>query len=318
VTGRAGLPQGAGNPGDDPKAMVANMKRILYFDCVAGISGDMTLGALIHLGADVDRLRAELDKLGVSGFSLVPGKARMNGITGVNLDVRIEDDAARDETPCVHAHTHGGADHSHDDNHAHDHGHAHTHTHTHTADRARDETAHRSFKSIRALIEGSGLNDNAKRMSVSIFRVIAEAEAAVHDIPVPDVVFHEVGALDSIVDIVGTAVCVDMLGVDEILCSPVHDGSGFVHCRHGLIPVPVPAVMEMLKGSGIGIVGEDAHTEMVTPTGFGILKGLGARCTRLPEIEVLNVGYGFGKRDTGRFNALRIVLGTLADHLISN
>jgi uncharacterized protein (TIGR00299 family) protein len=287
------------------------MKRILYFDCVAGISGDMTLGALIHLGADVNKLRAELDLLGVSGFSLVPGKARMNGITGVNLDVRIEG-AARGEAPYVHAHDHGGADHSHDDNHAHDHGHAHTHAHTHAADRARDES-HRSFKSIRALIEGSGLNDNAKRMSIDIFRVIAEAEAAVHDIPVPDVVFHEVGALDSIVDIVGAAVCVDMLGADEILCSPVHDGSGFVHCRHGLIPVPVPAVMEMLKGSGISIVGEDVNTEMVTPTGFGILKGLGARCARLPEIEVTAVGYGFGKRDTGRFNALRAVLGTLAE-----
>ncbi|MDR2295721.1 MAG: LarC family nickel insertion protein [Clostridiales Family XIII bacterium] len=285
------------------------MKRVLYFDCVAGISGDMTLGALIHLGADVNTLRAELDKLGVSGFSLSPNKARMNGITGVNLDVRIDD------APRVHAHTHGGADHSHDDNHSHDHGHAHTHAHTHAADEIADhaQDEHRSFKSIRALIEASGLNDNVKRMSVAVFRVIAEAEAAVHDIPVPDVVFHEVGALDSIVDIVGAAVCVDMLGADEILCSPVHDGSGFIHCRHGLIPVPVPAVMEMLKGSGIGIVGEDVRTEMVTPTGFGILKGLGARCTRLPEIEILGVGYGFGKRDTGRFNALRVLLGTIAE-----
>jgi uncharacterized protein (DUF111 family) len=131
--------------------------------------------------------------------------------------------------------------------------------------------------------------------------------------PVSEVVFHEVGALDSIVDIVGAAVCVDLLGADEILCSPVHDGSGFIHCRHGLIPVPVPAVMEMLKGSGISIVGEDVNTEMVTPTGFGILKGLGARCTRLPEINVTGVGYGFGKRNTGRFNALRVIMGTLAE-----
>ncbi|MDR2354636.1 MAG: LarC family nickel insertion protein [Clostridiales Family XIII bacterium] len=291
------------------------MKRVLYFDCVAGISGDMTLGALIHLGADADRLRAELGKLGVSGFSLTPSKAQVNGITGVNLDVRIDGAPARAGAPYVHTHAHGGFDHSHDGNHAHDHGHAHTHDHTHAADeradRAPDE--HRSFKSICALIENSGLNDNVKKISISVFRVIAEAEAAVHDIPVPDVVFHEVGALDSIVDIVGAAVCVDMLGADEILCSPVHDGSGFIHCRHGLIPVPVPAVMEMLKGSGISIVGEDVPTEMVTPTGFGILKGLGARCTRLPEMEVLGVGYGFGKRDTGRFNALRVLLGTLAE-----
>jgi uncharacterized protein (DUF111 family) len=159
------------------------------------------------------------------------------------------------------------------------------------------------------MIEDSALNDNVKRMAVSIFTVIAEAEAAVHDMPARDVVFHEVGALDSIVDIVGTAVCVDMLGADEILCSPVHDGSGFIHCRHGMIPVPVPAVMEMLKGSGISIVGEDVDTEMVTPTGFGILKGLGARCARLPEMNIIGAGYGFGKRNTGRFNALRVILG---------
>jgi uncharacterized protein (DUF111 family) len=125
------------------------------------------------------------------------------------------------------------------------------------------------------------------------------------------VVFHEVGAVDSIVDIVGAAICVDLLRVDEVYCSPVHDGSGFINCRHGLIPVPVPAVMEMLKGSGISIVGEDVNTEMVTPTGFGILKGLGAKCARLPEIRVSDVGYGFGKRDTGRFNALRVIIGEI-------
>jgi uncharacterized protein (TIGR00299 family) protein len=273
------------------------MKRVLYFDCIAGISGDMTLGALIHLGVDADKLRAELDKLGVSGFELVPGTGRMNGITGVNLDVRIDGESAPSEEPYTHEHGH-----------KHEHGHTHEHTHGEHPDEE-----HRSFASIRAMIENSALNDNVKRMSVAIFTVIAEAEAAVHDMPVKDVVFHEVGALDSIVDIVGAAICVDMLGADEILCSPVHDGSGFIHCRHGMIPVPVPAVMEMLKGSGISIVGEDVNTEMVTPTGFGILKGLGARCTRLPEINVAGAGYGFGKRNTGRFNALRVILGTLPE-----
>jgi uncharacterized protein (DUF111 family) len=294
------------------------MKRVLYFDCVAGISGDMTLGALVHLGVDPDRLRTELDKLGVSGFALIPRKTQMNGITGVNLDVIIDGEPARDEKPYVHAHTHGGSDHSHDRDpaHSHDHGHAHTHvhahgadTHEHAADAEHGGPEHRSFKAIRALIENSGLNNAVKKNSIAVFTVIAEAEAAVHDMPVEDVVFHEVGALDSIVDIVGAAVCVDMLGADEILCSPVHDGSGFIHCRHGMIPVPVPAVMEMLKGSGISIVGEDVDTELVTPTGFGILKGLGARCTRLPEMNVTGVGYGFGKRDTGRFNALRVIYG---------
>jgi uncharacterized protein (TIGR00299 family) protein len=283
------------------------MKRVLYFDCVAGISGDMTLGALIHLGADAGKLRAELDKLGVSGFDLIPRKAQMNGITGVNLDVLIDGEDGQDGA--AHAHERERV-HEHGHEHGHDHAHDHAHSHDHKRDLPHD--GHRSFKSIRAMIEDSARNDDEKRMATSIFAVIAEAEAAVHDRPSGDVVFHEVGALDSIVDIVGTAVCVDMLGVDEILCSPVHDGAGFIHCRHGMIPVPVPAVVEMLKGSGISVVGEDVGTEMVTPTGFGILKGLGARCARLPEINVIGAGYGFGKRDTGRFNALRVILGTMA------
>jgi uncharacterized protein (DUF111 family) len=163
------------------------------------------------------------------------------------------------------------------------------------------------------MIEDSGLNDFVKRTSIRIFTAIAEAESVIHDVPVDEVVFHEVGAVDSIVDIVGTAICVDLLRVDAVLCSPVHDGTGFIRCRHGLIPVPAPAVMEMLKGSGISIVSEDVKTEMVTPTGLGILKGLDAECVRMPELRVLGVGYGFGKRDTGRFNALRVVLGDLVE-----
>lgn len=159
------------------------------------------------------------------------------------------------------------------------------------------------------MIERSALSAPAKRMAVDIFTVIGKAEAAVHDMQLENVTFHEVGAVDSIIDIVGTAICIDLLGIEKIYCSPVHDGSGFIRCRHGLIPVPVPAVMEMLKGSEISIVTEDVDTEMVTPTGFGILKGLGATCGKMPKVNILDVGYGFGKRDTGRFNAVRVVLG---------
>lgn len=268
-------------------------KKILYFDCQAGISGDMTLGALIHLGADIDKLRTELKKLDVTGYELIPGKGQKNGITGVDLDVKIHANA---EGEHFHYHDHNGDGHGVD---KHDHG-----------EHDESEHNHASYKNIRKMIEGSGLTDNAKKMALDIFEVIAKAEAAVHDMPIEDVVFHEVGAVDSIVDIVGAAICIDLLEVDEILCSPVHDGSGYIECRHGIIPVPVPAVMEMLKGSEISIVTEDVDTEMVTPTGFAILKGLGATCMRMPEIHVTGVGYGFGKRDTGKFNAVRVVMGT--------
>jgi hypothetical protein len=122
-----------------------------------------------------------------------------------------------------------------------------------------------------------------------------------------------VGAVDSIVDIVGTAVCLDMLKADRIFCSPVHEGQGFVDCRHGRLPVPVPAVVKMLGGSGISIVTEDIQAELVTPTGFGILKAVSEGCGKMPEMLVESVGYGFGKTETGRLNALRVILGTAED-----
>ncbi|MDR1135911.1 MAG: LarC family nickel insertion protein [Clostridiales Family XIII bacterium] len=265
------------------------MGKVLYFDCSAGISGDMTLGALVHLGADFEALKAELKKLKIAGYDIVKKKDAMSGIQGLNLDVLIFGEG---DDGCDHVHASGGHD---------DRGTDHIHAAEH---------AHGSFREIRELIETSSLNAGVKKTAVDIFTVIAEAEAAVHDMPLEDVVFHEVGALDSIIDIVGAAICIDMLAPEEIMCSAVHDGHGSIECRHGIIPAPVPAVLEMLKGSEIRIVGEDVGTEMVTPTGLGILKGLKAKCALLPEMNVTGVGYGFGKRDTGRFRALRVIMGT--------
>jgi uncharacterized protein (TIGR00299 family) protein len=147
-------------------------------------------------------------------------------------------------------------------------------------------------------------------LSIAVFGEIARAEAAVHGKLLSEVHFHEVGAIDSIVDIVGTAICIDMLNVDRIYCSPVHEGQGFIQCRHGRLPVPVPAVVKMLEDSGISIVTEDIQAELVTPTGFGILKTVSEHCGKMPEMLVEKVGYGFGKTETGRLNALRVILGT--------
>ena len=162
------------------------------------------------------------------------------------------------------------------------------------------------------MIEGSGIPARAKGYALAIFDVIAEAEAAVHRVSKDDVAFHEVGAMDSIIDIVGTAIAVDLLGVSGFYCSALHDGSGTIECRHGVIPTPVPAVMEMAKGRGIPIViDSDVNTEMITPTGFGIIVGLGAKFEPKLGIVPEKTGYGFGKRDTGRLGALRITLGEL-------
>lgn len=255
------------------------MTKALYIECNAGISGDMTLGALIDLGADLDVIKRELSKLHIHGeYSLVANKTQRSGISGTDLDVVIKDEEDNDD------------------------------------DKLHQHHEHNSFSSIRKMIENSRLNPRVKKMSTNIFSVIAKAEAAVHETTIEKVVFHEVGAVDSILDIVGTAIAVDLLDVDRIYCSRVHDGTGFIECRHGTIPVPVPAVMEMMKNSRIPIIiNEQVNTEMVTPTGFGILEGLNATFTPMLEIKIEGVGYGFGNRDTGLFSAVRISRGEVPD-----
>ena len=252
--------------------------KILYIDAQDGISGDMTLGALIDLGADTRKITCELEKIIPGEFGLVPNRFERNGINGINLDVVLNDH-----------------DHAHD---SHGNGPA---THPH---------AHRHYKDIKKMIEESGISDRAKGIALDIFKAIAEAEAVVHDTDMENVAFHEVGALDSIIDIVGVAIALDLLDVTDIYCSALNDGCGRIICRHGLIPVPVPAVIEMAKGIGIPIIIDSGvNTEMITPTGFGILKGTRARFEPRLGIVPEKTGYGFGKRETGRLGAVRVTLG---------
>jgi pyridinium-3,5-bisthiocarboxylic acid mononucleotide nickel chelatase len=270
------------------------VERILYFDCFAGISGDMSIGALIDLGLDSSAVLEEIKKLGVKGYDIEINKTNRFSISGTDVKVTLNGDS-----DCVH-------EHGNDDGHKpdeHDHGHTHGHTHHHNENE-------RSLSDIVHIIRSSGISDKAKQLSIAVFGEIAKAEAAVHGKRLSEVHFHEVGAIDSIVDIVGTAICIDMLKADRIFCSPVHEGQGFINCRHGRLPVPVPAVIKMLGGSGISIVTEEIQAELVTPTGFGILKTVSEGCGKMPEMLVESVGYGFGKTETGRLNALRVILGT--------
>lgn len=296
------------------------MERILYFDCFAGISGDMSIGALVDLGLEPSAVIREIQKLGVKGYDIEIKKTSRCSISGTDVKVTLSGDA-----DCVHEHGDSGHDHSQDHSHGHAHEHGdsghthshghehvdsgHTHTHGNGHSHHHDEKE-RNLADISHIIRSSGISEKAKELSIAIFSEIAKAEAAVHGKEIEEVHFHEVGAIDSIVDIVGTAICIDMLKVDRIYCSPVHEGQGFIHCRHGRLPVPVPAVVKMLEGSGIAVVTEDIQAELVTPTGFGILKTVSERCGKMPEMLVERVGYGFGKTETGRLNALRVILGT--------
>jgi len=290
------------------------MERILYFDCFAGISGDMCLGALIDLGLEPSAVIEELKKLGLKGYDIDVKKTERFSISGTDVTVTLNGDTACEhehgeeahDHDGDHAHTHGhGHAHTHGHGHAHSHGHGHGHGHSHHHDEK-----DRSLSSIVHIIRNSGISEKAKKLAISIFGEIAKAEAAVHGKLLSEVHFHEVGAIDSIVDIVGTAICIDMLNVDRIICSPVHEGQGFVNCKHGRLPIPVPAVVKMMEGSGISLITEDIQAELVTPTGFGILKTVSERCGKIPEMQVERVGYGFGKTHTGRLNALRVILGT--------
>lgn len=277
--------------------------RVLYFDCFSGISGDMTLGALLDLGLDGSAFLRELDKLKVDGYSIEIKKVVKSGITGTDINVILEGEA--DHHNPSHEHDHSQ---EHDHEHSHDHGNDHSHGHIHQHEHSHQE---RNLTDIENIINKSDLKPAVKAMSTRIFREIARAEAKVHGKDISEVHFHEVGAIDSIVDIVGACICIDMLGVERIYASELHEGKGFVRCAHGLLPVPVPAVMEMLCNSNIPLITEDTPFELVTPTGIGILKMTCTAFGKMPPISIEKTGYGMGKRETGRFNALRAVVGTL-------
>lgn len=258
--------------------------KILYYDAFAGISGDMNLAALIDLGVDPDHLRAELGKLGLDEeFGLDVRADSRCGIHGTRVDVRLH----------PHRHDHDGAGHAH--GHGHDHG-GHGHHH-----------AHRGLADITAIIGQSALDRAVKDTSLALFRLVAEAEAQVHGTTVDKVHFHEVGATDSIVDLVGAAICLESLGVDAVWASPVELGAGTVRCAHGVMPVPAPATEAILHG--VPTTRGGTPHEATTPTGAALLAGLAGRFVASPAMTVLRTGYGIGHRETQELpNVLRVHL----------
>jgi pyridinium-3,5-bisthiocarboxylic acid mononucleotide nickel chelatase len=296
--------------------------RILYFDCFSGISGDMSLAALLDLGIDEQEFRRELEKLHLEGYELRISRKVKNGITGTDVDVRLlETDEHHHHDGHGHHHEHKH-DHKleHEHEHVHEHEHEHKHEHVHEQEGHHHQEHHhqehqhsqtaRNLRDIEELIDASLLTQKVKDFSKKVFREIARAEAKVHNKEIHEVHFHEVGAVDSIVDIVGVSIRLDLLGIDRVFSSVLHDGCGFIKCQHGTIPVPVPAVMEMLAGSKVRLIQENIPTELVTPTGMGLIKSLTEDFGSMPAMLVDRIGYGMGKRETGGFNALRVVVGT--------
>lgn len=244
--------------------------RALYFDCFAGTSGDMIVGALIDLGLDLDLLRNRLELLNLTGFRLETTRVKKAGIEAVKFDVRVES----------------------------------------------GRQPRRSLVDIRRLIEQSELSDPIKRRSLEVFERLARAEARVHGAAIDQVHFHEVGAVDSIVDVVGAAIGFEELGVESVSASAVRVGYGFVDTEHGRLPVPAPGTAELLKG--VPVYGGDLEGEFATPTGAALVATLSESFGPLPRMTITGVGYGAGSRDVERFpNAIRLVVGDLDERSAS-
>jgi hypothetical protein len=279
--------------------------RIGYLECFSGISGDMLLGALVDAGVSFDSLAETAAALNV-GARLEMRKVSRGGLAATKVDVLTPDQA-----PAEPDHSH--ADHSHEHTHEHEH---HTHE-AHTAPAVHQPSAHshaphRSLSAILAIIDSAPLSSAVKQRAMRAFQLLGEAEAGIHSIPIESVHFHEVGAVDTIVDIVCAAAGAEALGVDHWLASPLNVGSGTVECQHGTLPVPAPATLALLGDAPVYAAGPPM--ERVTPTGAVVLRMLDVRYQPLPAMRVTASGYGAGGRETpGQPNLLRLLVGEETD-----
>lgn len=273
--------------------------RTLYFDCFSGISGDMTVGALRDLGVEETVFQEALAALNLGDeFHAHFRRDSRQNITGWKFD--------------VHTHDHQSADHSHGHHHHHDHGHQHHHEgETHSHEHEHGHVHGRNHREIRELVEASTLSESVKGRVLSVFRRIAEAEGKIHGVPADDVGFHEVGAADSIADIVAACAGFDALGVEAVFSSKLVEGSGWIQCAHGRFPLPAPATLEIL--AGIPLSQTEDTVEFITPTGAALLAEYSEGFGTMPEMVIEKIGYGIGTRQSpDRPNVLRAILGEAA------
>ena len=315
------------------------MKQALYFECATGISGDMTVAALLDLGADEAALRRTLDSLRLDGVEVKISRVKKAGLDVCDFDVILpEENHDHDmqylyghEHPHEHEHEHHHEhehehhhdhehehehhhDHEHEYHHDHDHEHHHDHPHDHEHERHDHEHghdhhhAHRGLPEILSILQQADMTPGARTIAEKTFRILADAEAKAHGVALEDVHFHEVGAADSIVDVAAAAVCLDSLGVAECVFPALCEGSGSVRCQHGVLPVPVPAVANIVQARGLPLTITPQRGELVTPTGAAIAAAV-CTATRLPErFRIVKTGMGAGKREYERPSILRVML----------
>lgn len=278
------------------------MSKTLYLECYSGISGDMTVAALLDLGADREVLKESLKSLPVGGFRTEITRVKRSGLDACDFSVILEQDNHDHDMEYLHgsekSYT-GHYEHSHEVNHEHHHGHTHSHEHPYE---------HRGMKEITEIIQKSEMTVRAKKMAMRVFDILAQAESKAHGVPVEEVHFHEVGAVDSIVDIAAIAICMDNLDISNVIVPVLYEGTGFIRCQHGQIPVPVPAVTHIAETHKLKLKITDIQGELVTPTGAAVVAAF-RTSDRLPEdFTMLKTGIGAGKRQYRCPGILRAML----------
>lgn len=287
---------------------MSNHQHTLIIDGTSGISGDMTVAALLDLGASEEHLREQLATLPVDGFEIAVTRVNKHGIDACDFDVQLAEELENHDHDMVWLygndataeHTHEHAHHHHHDHDEREHHHedelVHRHEHAHDRNGHHHAHHHRSLADVTEIIDGSQLSDGAKRRALAIFTALAAAEAKAHGKTPETVMFHEVGAVDSIVDVCSVAVCLDDLGIEDIVVESLSEGHGTIRCAHGLMPIPVPAVVNLCQAGNIVLTPAPVTGELVTPTGAAIVTAL-RTSDRLPSrYRIEAVGYGAGKR----------------------
>ena len=279
------------------------MSEKLYLECYSGISGDMTVAALLDLGADQEILKQALKSLPVDGFDIQISQVSKSGIRACDFNVILKEDNHDHDMDYLHGHNnHVTEDSQHTEPQEHHHKHAPDHCEHH------HHHSHRDLSEIIQILTDSNMTDHARELAVHIFNIIADAEATAHGIPKDQVHFHEVGAIDSIVDISAVAVCLDNLGITEVIVPVLYEGCGTIRCQHGILPVPVPAVANIANAYHLNLHITHVQGELVTPTGAAIVAGI-CTGTVLPEhFHIKKTGIGAGKRTYNGSNLLRAFL----------
>lgn len=269
--------------------------RTLYLECNMGAAGDMLMAALLELVPDRAAFIEKMNHLGLPDVEVSLEKSVKCGVTGSHVCVKVHGDEEHSED--VHEHNHPEHDHHHHHEHHHEHHHAHDHEHHH----------HASLADITAMIDALPVSDRVKADAHAVYEVIAQAESRVHDRPVTEIHFHEVGTMDAVADVIGVCLLMEEIGADEIIASPVHVGSGFVRCAHGILPVPAPATALIL--TDVPVYGGQVEGELCTPTGAALLKHFASRFGDRPVMRTEAIGYGMGTKDFEQANCIRAFLG---------